>query len=631
MDRRSLKSTLVKDWQEPIYNFALRWFGNESDAADATQETFLKAFGSLHQLRQPEKLGSWIFAIARREMIRLSKSRPTASLDPRSVPESESAAMGAQSKEREGLIRDELARLPAELKSVLILRFYQDLSLREISDHLAKPSSTIHSQIQRALEKLRGRLTTCGAGFAVFELEQLLTGPSVSVPQALQTKLAALAAPSGLAGTTIAIGGAVKLKLITVGAVALTFGVSTWLVFGPDSPLEETDSPPPIVRKTALDLDPRIELTRVRKQKEALEKELKQLRSAGSQEGPVLARLTRENAQLRESMDKLQRAHRILQRRSSEKGPLSAEAQAKKAKERKDFIRSFAKSYTDAQAEMEAVRDSLTAQEFEARDKQLRTRFLPGLVRLYSDPQGAAEGVMALILETGPKKSYQLAKLLEELTYFGQMEKGNQDNLNRQLLPLIQDSSWPHESRVRFIKSLQVSDENETRSKAVTVLTGVLSKAEDTTRAEVAEVLAKKLFKESQAELKALLLSEDEPIQVRWRAIEASDFRQWPEGESLLQSLTKSPQSSMRSKAYAKLAELNSSDRVKNILEQSLDKEREDHAQRVLLESLVKVGDHKSANLIQRFIDEGRFSKSMNDRAQLSHQKLLQRLGRGPN
>ena len=56
--------SLVKRWEKPIYNFALRNLGSKHSAEDVCQTVFLKAFENLHKLKYPEKFKQWIFTIA---------------------------------------------------------------------------------------------------------------------------------------------------------------------------------------------------------------------------------------------------------------------------------------------------------------------------------------------------------------------------------------------------------------------------------------------------------------------------------------------------------------------------------------------------------------------------------------
>ncbi|MDF1665590.1 MAG: sigma-70 family RNA polymerase sigma factor, partial [Planctomycetota bacterium] len=167
MDSQSLAQQLVKDWQKPIYNFALRWFGDENHAADATQETFLVALRDLHQLHSPSKLKSWIFTVARRVMIRQARRKLPEILDSDIMSDGAGSSEQAMERERRERIDRELAKLPEELRTVLILHFFHDLSQVEIAAQLSIPRTTIQSQLKRGLDTLRTKLVACGVSYGV--------------------------------------------------------------------------------------------------------------------------------------------------------------------------------------------------------------------------------------------------------------------------------------------------------------------------------------------------------------------------------------------------------------------------------------------------------------------------------
>lgn len=162
---------IVELYKDKIYHLAYRMLNNRHEAEDVVQETFLRVFKSLDRYDPNQKFSTWIYRIATNLCIdRLRKRKPTYSLDAdmndqegldgySSIPSDdrtpESELMISETKK---LIYDAIESLPAKYKSVMILRYLQDLSLQEISDVLDMPVTTIKTRVHRGREFLRKKL-----------------------------------------------------------------------------------------------------------------------------------------------------------------------------------------------------------------------------------------------------------------------------------------------------------------------------------------------------------------------------------------------------------------------------------------------------------------------------------------
>lgn len=229
MTDRSLPDAreLIRDWQGPIYNYALCRVANEADAADLCQDIFLAALKGRRALQDPSKLRSWLFAIAHRKVaayhyrrqMRQQKERVAAL----SAESGESAGPPEELEcaERAALVQAQLRGLPGELQEVLVLRYFQGLSQAEVSAVLGRPRTTVQSQIKKGLARLRIGLS---AAALVPELEFLLRGlPHEPVPLSLTLALVQLEARFREAA--IAIGVAyTKLKTGLAAILVLCFG-----------------------------------------------------------------------------------------------------------------------------------------------------------------------------------------------------------------------------------------------------------------------------------------------------------------------------------------------------------------------------------------------------------------------
>lgn len=159
--------TLVTEYEKGVYAIAQRMTGNPEDAADMTQETFIKAYNSLHSFRGDSKFSVWLYRIASNvclDFLRSRSRKPTVSL---SVEDDEGEeteldiADESQSPElllERGLTRDAVRRglqaLPPDYRQILLLREIQGLSYEEIADVLRIEVGTVKSRIFRARKRL---------------------------------------------------------------------------------------------------------------------------------------------------------------------------------------------------------------------------------------------------------------------------------------------------------------------------------------------------------------------------------------------------------------------------------------------------------------------------------------------
>ena len=148
---------LVWRWQRHLYNFLLRLTGDRSHAEDLCQETFLRSYLHLKELRDRERFRSWLFRIAV-NLYRSDRRRlPPLAAD---APESEMADGPADSshvmpRETQLAIRTLIRRLPPELQEVVLLRFFHGFQFDEMAEILDCPVGTLKSRLYKAMEELR--------------------------------------------------------------------------------------------------------------------------------------------------------------------------------------------------------------------------------------------------------------------------------------------------------------------------------------------------------------------------------------------------------------------------------------------------------------------------------------------
>lgn len=166
---------LVTEYQKNVYNLALRMTGNPEDAADMSQEAFLKAYSSLALFRGDSKFSVWLYRIVSNvclDHLRRQSRRQTLSL---SVEDDEGDEAQIDipdlSQSPEELLERQLTReavrrgldsLPPAQRQILLLREIQGLSYEEISAALDIDEGTVKSRIFRARKKLCAFLVSDG-------------------------------------------------------------------------------------------------------------------------------------------------------------------------------------------------------------------------------------------------------------------------------------------------------------------------------------------------------------------------------------------------------------------------------------------------------------------------------------
>ncbi|HEU4477898.1 MAG TPA: sigma-70 family RNA polymerase sigma factor [Pyrinomonadaceae bacterium] len=164
---------IVHRWERRIFSLAFGMLGREEDARDATQETFLAAFRNLRGFRGDAKVSSWLHRIAVNQCItrqRRSKVRKEDALEDEAerhasrfaTPQELSPAWVAEGRESCDAVRRAVNSLPLELRQVVVMKEFEELTFREISDALDVPLSTVKSRLYTALRQLQMRLEKFG-------------------------------------------------------------------------------------------------------------------------------------------------------------------------------------------------------------------------------------------------------------------------------------------------------------------------------------------------------------------------------------------------------------------------------------------------------------------------------------
>ena len=160
---------VVREHEDAVYGAALRILGDRDAALDAANQTFMKAYRSIGSYDPSRPIKHWLLRIAVNEAITIGRARTRERA--RSAPETEAARVPAATptpeaealdrESRDG-IRAAVASLPELYREVVVLRYFNELSVDEVANVLGRSSSTVGVQLLRARQLLRKALAGPG-------------------------------------------------------------------------------------------------------------------------------------------------------------------------------------------------------------------------------------------------------------------------------------------------------------------------------------------------------------------------------------------------------------------------------------------------------------------------------------
>ena len=168
---------LIGEFQRPVYGLVYRMIGDAADAADTTQDVFLKVFRGMKHFHGASSLKTWIYRIALHEAANRKrwwfrhKSKETAIETPdgadggcgmthQLVDHRDSPFDCAAHREVQRQVGLELHKLPEPYRTTVILRDLEEMSYEEIAEVLEISLGTVKSRLTRGRDMLKTRLTT---------------------------------------------------------------------------------------------------------------------------------------------------------------------------------------------------------------------------------------------------------------------------------------------------------------------------------------------------------------------------------------------------------------------------------------------------------------------------------------
>lgn len=148
---------LISSRKNQLYRMALTYLKNEADAIEAIQEVTYRAYKKLKKLRQPELFHTWLIRILINYCNDEWKHKKRFVATDDSVQPQESNAKNMD-KETKMILHQSIDQLKSHYRDVIILKFFEDMTVPQIAEVIEKPEGTVKTWLRRALQELKVEL-----------------------------------------------------------------------------------------------------------------------------------------------------------------------------------------------------------------------------------------------------------------------------------------------------------------------------------------------------------------------------------------------------------------------------------------------------------------------------------------
>ena len=168
-DKPDAFGEIVKRWERKIFALCFGMLGREDEAKDAAQDAFIAAYKNLSKFRGDAKVSSWLHRIAVNQCLtrkRREKTRSESFFDESgsaeekvfTAPSNKSPVKLAEKDERLKAVRKAVSALPVDLRQIVVMKEFEEMTFKEISDATEIPLSTVKSRLYLALKQLKMKL-----------------------------------------------------------------------------------------------------------------------------------------------------------------------------------------------------------------------------------------------------------------------------------------------------------------------------------------------------------------------------------------------------------------------------------------------------------------------------------------
>jgi len=156
---KELFRLLVERYQQKVHAMGLSFFHNHEDAADFTQDVFIRSYRSLGAFRGQSRFSTWLYRIAYNTAVNnINRRKEYHSLAEDPITENDSPELYILRAAAQEAVRSAVAELPEKYRVCVDLYFFYDCSIKEIEEITGFPENTIKSHVFRGKKLLREKL-----------------------------------------------------------------------------------------------------------------------------------------------------------------------------------------------------------------------------------------------------------------------------------------------------------------------------------------------------------------------------------------------------------------------------------------------------------------------------------------
>ena len=153
---------IVRRFQDRVFRLACVWLYDDQSAADVSQEVFVRGYKGLRTFRFRSAPFTWLYRTTRNVCNEFNRVRKTEQLDdephdPDSMPERDVAEYESARR-----VRRLVERLPERQREVVLLRIFEDLSVKETAQSMGCREGTVKALLHKATAKLKLRMQLAG-------------------------------------------------------------------------------------------------------------------------------------------------------------------------------------------------------------------------------------------------------------------------------------------------------------------------------------------------------------------------------------------------------------------------------------------------------------------------------------
>ncbi|MFD9628597.1 RNA polymerase sigma factor [Peribacillus muralis] len=160
VDINQLLAARITERQDNLYRLAFYYVKNQEDALDIVQESIRKALVSSNKIKDVSSIDSWLYKIIVRTALDvLRKKKKLTVADDETI---EYLRRGEEDHYPDLDLQEALEGLSLKYRTIVVLRFFEDLKLEEIAEVLEENVSTVKTRLYKALQLLRTKMTEQG-------------------------------------------------------------------------------------------------------------------------------------------------------------------------------------------------------------------------------------------------------------------------------------------------------------------------------------------------------------------------------------------------------------------------------------------------------------------------------------